>query len=42
MNDAIQTRFELLDERFRRCDGDAWIQRLVAGLYGPSPARRVL
>ena len=21
---------------------DAWIQRLVAGLYGPSPARRVL
>jgi len=47
VNDAIQTRFELLDERFRRCDGDAWIQRLHTGCRwteGPAyfPAGRYL
>jgi gluconolactonase len=45
--DSIQTRFELLDERFRACDGDAWIQRLHTGCRwteGPAyfPAGRYL
>ena len=31
MSDSIQTRFELLDDRFRACDGDAWIRRLHTG-----------
>jgi len=45
--DMIKTRFEVLDERFRRCNGDEWIQRLWTGgrwTEGPTyfPAGRYL
>jgi hypothetical protein len=29
--DRIRTELEVLDERFRQCDGDAWRQRLFTG-----------
>ena len=31
MPDAIKSRFEVLDERFRRCKGDRWMQRVHTG-----------
>ena len=31
MSDRIRTELEVLDERFRQCDGDAWTQRLFTG-----------
>jgi gluconolactonase len=31
VNDVIKTNFEVLDERFRRCGGDDWTQRLYTG-----------
>ena len=31
MNDAVKARFEVLDERFSRCKGDQWIERLHTG-----------
>src|SRR6516225_9552468 len=45
--DRIRTELEVLDERFRGCDGDAWTQRLFTGarwLEGPAyfPAGRYL
>jgi gluconolactonase len=47
MADAIRTRFEVLDERFQRTDGDQWIQVLHTGCRwteGPAyfPAGRYL
>jgi gluconolactonase len=47
MPDAVRTSFEVLDERFRGCDGDGWTQRLYAGCRwteGPAyfPAGRYL
>ena len=47
MPDRIRTELEVLDERFRRCDGDAWTQRLFTGCRwaeGPAyfPAGRYL
>src|SRR5262249_60342221 len=43
----IRTELEVLDERFRQCDGDAWTQRLFTGCRwaeGPAyfPAGRYL
>jgi gluconolactonase len=29
--DNVKTRFEVIDERFRRTDGDGWMQRLYTG-----------
>src|SRR6516164_9792226 len=45
--DRIRTELEVLDERFRQCDGDAWTQRLFTGCRwaeGPAyfPAGRYL
>jgi gluconolactonase len=45
--DVIRTTFEVLDERFRRCNGDDWMQRLYTGCRwteGPAyfPAGRYL
>ena len=31
MPDRIRTEMEVLDERFRQCDGDGWTQRLFTG-----------
>jgi gluconolactonase len=31
VDDAIRTRFEVLDERFQHVDGDQWVQRLHTG-----------
>src|SRR5262249_41387122 len=31
MPDRIRTELEVLDERFQRCDGDSWMQRLYTG-----------
>jgi gluconolactonase len=31
MSDAVKTRFEVLDQRFRGINGDEWIQRLYTG-----------
>ncbi len=47
MVDVIRATFEVLDERFRRCSGDGWIQRLYTGCRwteGPAyfPAGRYL
>jgi gluconolactonase len=47
MPDRIRTELEVLDERFRRCDGDAWTRRLFTGCRwaeGPAyfPAGRYL
>ena len=47
MPDRIRTELEVLDERFRHCDGDAWTQRLFTGCRwteGPAyfPAGRYL
>lgn len=47
MPDVIRAEFELLDERFRGCDGDGWVQRLHTGsrwVEGPTwfPAGRYL
>jgi gluconolactonase len=47
MADLVKTRFEVLDERFRSCAGDGWIQRLHTGsrwTEGPAyfPAGRYL
>ncbi len=47
MTEVIRTRFEVLDERFRRCNGDEWMQRLYTGgrwTEGPAyfPAGRYL
>jgi gluconolactonase len=47
MADVIKTTFEVLDERFRRCNGDEWTQRLHTGCRwteGPAyfPAGRYL
>ena len=47
MVDVIKATFEVLDERFRRCSGDDWIQRLYTGCRwteGPAyfPAGRYL
>jgi sugar lactone lactonase YvrE len=47
MPDRIKTELEVLDERFRPCDGDAWTQRLFTGCRwaeGPAyfPAGRYL
>ncbi|GAA3510595.1 SMP-30/gluconolactonase/LRE family protein [Actinocatenispora rupis] len=47
MPDAIRSEFEVLDERFRRCGGDQWIQVLHTGcrwVEGPTwfPAGRYL
>lgn len=47
MPDVIKTEFEVLDERFRGCDGDGWTQRLHTGcrwVEGPTwfPAGRYL
>jgi gluconolactonase len=47
MPDAVPARFEVLDERFRDCRGDQWIQRLHTGCRwteGPAyfPAGRYL
>jgi gluconolactonase len=47
MTDPVKARFEVLDERFRRYDGDQWIQRLYTGgrwTEGPAyfPAGRYL
>jgi len=47
MPDRIRTELEVLDERFRSCDGDAWTQRLFTGCRwaeGPAyfPAGRYL
>jgi gluconolactonase len=45
--DRIKTHFEVIDERFRGCQGDEWIERLYAGCRwaeGPAyfPAARSL
>ena len=45
--DRIRTELEVLDERFRQCDGDGWTQRLFTGCRwaeGPAyfPAGRYL
>ena len=47
MADVIKTTFEVLDERFRQCNGDGWTQRLFTGCRwteGPAyfPAGRYL
>ena len=47
MRDVIKATFEVLDERFRTVDGDAWIERLYTGCRwaeGPAyfPAGRYL
>jgi len=47
VSDRIRTELEVLDERFRQCDGDAWTQRLFTGCRwaeGPAyfPAGRYL
>jgi gluconolactonase len=31
MPDAVKARFDVLDERFRSCNGDEWMQRLHTG-----------
>jgi gluconolactonase len=47
VNDTIKAEFEVLDERFRACDGDQWLERLYTGCRwteGPAyfPAGRYL
>src|SRR3712207_7429694 len=47
MTDTVKARFEVLDERFRRYNGDEWIRRLHTGnrwTEGPAylPAGRYL
>jgi gluconolactonase len=47
MSDPIPSRFEVLDERFTSCHGDAWLERLYTGCRwteGPAyfPAGRYL
>lgn len=46
-SDRIKTRFEVIDERFRSCQGDEWVERLYCGCRwaeGPAyfPASRSL
>jgi gluconolactonase len=47
MRDSIKAQFEVLDERFRSCGGDGWMERLHTGCRwteGPAyfPAGRYL
>jgi hypothetical protein len=47
MRDSIKAQFEVLDERFRSCGGDEWMERLHTGCRwteGPAyfPAVRYL
>ena len=47
MRDSVKTQFEVLDERFRSCGGDGWMERLHTGCRwteGPAyfPAGRYL
>ena len=47
MRDSVKARFEVLDERFRSCGGDGWMERLHTGCRwteGPAyfPAGRYL
>jgi len=39
MGESIKAQFEVLDERFRSCNGDAWMERLHTGC--PAGARWV-
>jgi outer membrane protein assembly factor BamB len=43
MGESIKAQFEVLDERFRSCNGDAWMERLHTGCRwteGPPISRR--